>query len=83
MSNAATATKYDLSRYYLPVPETAKILGVSPFTIWRWIHAEKIPYILVGRRTYLIPKKYVLPEKYFPEMHPKPKKQCAKCDCNK
>lgn len=40
----------DESRYYT-VSEAARILGVSPSTIWRWIQAEKLCAYRVGPRT--------------------------------
>jgi len=42
---------------YYTVSEAARILDVSPSTVWRWIKAEKLPAYRVGPRTIRIKKK--------------------------
>jgi excisionase family DNA binding protein len=41
---------------YYNVSEAAKVLNVSPSTVWRWIAAEKLPAYRVGVRTVRIKK---------------------------
>lgn len=35
---------------YVTVPEAARMLGVSPSTIWRWIDRGDLPAARIGRR---------------------------------
>jgi excisionase family DNA binding protein len=35
---------------YVTVAQAAKLLGVSPSTVWRWIDARKLPAYRVGPR---------------------------------
>ncbi len=44
-------------RQFCTVPEAARILEVSPATIWRWIDAEKLPAYRVGPRGIRIKKR--------------------------
>ncbi len=41
---------------YLTVGRTAKMLAVSPSTVWRWIDAGKLPAFRVGGRAIRIRK---------------------------
>lgn len=43
-------------RRFYTVPEAARILEVSPVTIWRWIEAEKLPAYRVGPRNIRVKK---------------------------
>lgn len=43
-------------RDYLTVPEAAKVLDVSPATVWRWIAAGNLPAFRVGVRAIRIKK---------------------------
>ena len=43
------------SEYYT-IAEAAKLLGISPSTIWRWIDAQKLPAYQVGPRKSRIKK---------------------------
>lgn len=42
------------SRKFYTVPEAARLLEVSPSTIWRWIQADKLPAFRVGPRAIRI-----------------------------
>lgn len=37
------------------VPTLAARLGVSPWTIYQWVFARRIPYVKVGRRVMFNP----------------------------
>jgi excisionase family DNA binding protein len=71
-------TRSQESNYYT-VTQAAKVLDVSPSTIWRWIKAGKLPAYRVGQRTIRI-KKADLPRIITPaqtkevsmEKHPPP-----------
>jgi excisionase family DNA binding protein len=52
-------------RDYYTVTQAAKVLEVSPSTIWRWIKAGKLPAYRVGERTIRI-KKVDLPSIVIP-----------------
>ena len=41
-------------RDFYSVAQAAKILGVSPSTIWRWIEAERLPAYRVGPKNIRI-----------------------------
>lgn len=41
---------------YYTVSEAARILDVSPSTVWRWIEADKLPAYRVGPRAIRIKK---------------------------
>lgn len=43
-------------RDYYTVAQAARLLDVSPATVWRWIAAEKLPAYRVGPRTIRIRK---------------------------
>ena len=43
-------------RDYYTVPQAARVLDVSPATVWRWIAAEKLPAFRVGPRAIRIRK---------------------------
>lgn len=43
------------SQFYT-VPEAARVLDVSPVTIWRWIEADKLPAVRVGPRNIRVKK---------------------------
>jgi excisionase family DNA binding protein len=52
---AITMTRSQESDYYT-VTQAAKVLEVSPSTIWRWIKAGKLPAYRVGERAIRIKK---------------------------
>jgi excisionase family DNA binding protein len=39
----------------LNVPEAAKVLGVSPWTLRQWLSQRQLPFIKIGRLTKLRP----------------------------
>jgi excisionase family DNA binding protein len=43
-------------RDFYSVPQAARLLGVSPSTVWRWIEAEKLPAYRVGPKNIRIKK---------------------------
>lgn len=38
-----------IKRERYSVPEAAKLIGVSRFTLWRWIRGNKLPAIRLGK----------------------------------
>ncbi|MBI3973520.1 MAG: helix-turn-helix domain-containing protein [Chloroflexi bacterium] len=44
------------ARQYVTVAEAARLLQVSPSTIWRWIQADKLPAYRVGEKTIRVRK---------------------------
>lgn len=48
--------KFGEERQYYSVAEAARLLGVSPATIWRWIEAEKLRAYRIGPRGIRIKK---------------------------
>ena len=43
-------------RAFYSVSQAARLLGVSPSTVWRWIEAKKLPAYRVGARKIRIKK---------------------------
>lgn len=48
--------KTTAERDYYTITEAAKVLDVSPATVWRWIEAGKLPAFRVGMRSIRIKK---------------------------
>ncbi len=46
----------EVQRDFYSVPQAAKLLGVSPSTVWRWIEADKLSAYRVGPRNIRIKK---------------------------
>jgi len=51
-----TAMTQEVQRDFYSVPQAAKLLGVSPSTVWRWIEADKLSAYRVGPRNIRIKK---------------------------
>jgi|SRR6266536_2025291 len=51
-----TAMSHEVQRDFYSVPQAAKLLGVSPSTVWRWIEADKLSAYRVGPRNIRIKK---------------------------
>ena len=51
-----TAMSQEVQRDFYSVPQAAKLLGVSPSTVWRWIEADKLSAYRVGPRNIRIKK---------------------------
>jgi len=52
----ATAMPKLAERQYYTVAEAARVLDVSPSTVWRWIQAERLSAYRVGPRTIRLKK---------------------------
>ena len=54
--NALSGTGQAEEREYYTVPEAARLIRVSPATIWRWIEAGKLPAYRVGPKNIRVRK---------------------------
>jgi len=53
MALEAPQTRERILHPLLSIPEAAKILGVSVWTLRQWLSQRRLPYIKVGRLTKL------------------------------
>ena len=42
-----------MEREALSVPETARVLGASPASVWRWIREGELPATKIGGRVFV------------------------------
>ena len=47
---AGDAARFNEPSIFVPVPEAARLLGISPRTAWKLIDKRELPAVRVGRR---------------------------------